>query len=164
MGGSDPGNDTAKALSGLAMRSGEGMAIDVVIGSANPQRAVIRHLCEGIRDAELHVQTPHMAQLMTRADIAINGGGSTTWERCVVGLPAIVAVQSSDQIAIAEAVERAGGHRVLGRSEDLRSEDYGLAIDALTSDDLIRMSQISAGLCDGRGAERVATQLMSRSL
>jgi UDP-2,4-diacetamido-2,4,6-trideoxy-beta-L-altropyranose hydrolase len=112
---------------------------------------------------ELHVQTSKMAELMTRADLAINGGGSTTWERCVLGLPGIVAIQSNDQAAIAQAIQQIGGQRVLGRSGELTARDYGRAIDDLTPDELIRMSTISAGLCDGVGADRIATQLMNWS-
>jgi spore coat polysaccharide biosynthesis predicted glycosyltransferase SpsG len=101
-----------------------------------------------------------MAELMTRADLAITAGGSTTWERCVLGLPAIVTIQSADQAPIAAAVERAGGQRVLGWSKSVRAQDYARAFDALTADELMRMSKASATLCDGCGVERVATQLL----
>jgi len=160
MGGTDPANDTAAALKGLARRAAAGVALDVVIGAGNPHRQAIRSLCDDMATAELHIQTSRMAELMTRADLAITAGGSTTWERCVLGMPAIVTIQSADQAPIAEAVQRAGGQCVLGWSKDVAAQDYDRAFHALTADELMRMSKASATLCDGRGAERVATHLL----
>lgn len=163
MGGTDPGNDTAVALAGLARQAADGVALDVVIGAGNPHRPAIRRACEDIPTAELHIQTSRMAELMTRADLAVSAGGSTTWERCVLGMPAIVTIQSEDQAPIAEAVQGIGGQRVLGWSKDLAAQDYARALRALTADELLRMSEISATLCDGEGAERVATHLLDWS-
>jgi len=164
MGGTDPANDTAVALTGLAAQAADGVGLDVVIGAGNPHRQAVRSLCEGIPRAELHIQTSRMAELMMRADLAITAGGSTTWERCVLGLPALVTIQSEDQAPIAKAVEAVGGHRVLGSSKDLTAHDYGRAIQALPPDELLHMSTISATLCDGRGAQRVATHLLNGNL
>jgi UDP-2,4-diacetamido-2,4,6-trideoxy-beta-L-altropyranose hydrolase len=164
MGGTDPANDTAVALAGLAAPAADGVGLDVVIGAGNPHRQAIRRLCDDIPTAELHIQTSRMAELMTRADLAITAGGSTTWERCVLGMPAFVTIQSDDQAPIAKAVERVGGHRVLGWSKDLAAQDYERALLALTPEELMRMSTISATLCDGLGAQRVATHLLDGNL
>ena len=161
MGGADPDNDTATALTGIAQLETPGLAVDVVLGQANPWQEEIRALCQDIPGAELHVQTRQMAQIMTRADLAITGGGSTTWERCVLGLPAIVAIQSDDQAPIAQAIQDIGGHEVLGRSRTLTGRDYRRAFDSVTEDKLIRMSTVSASLCDGHGADRVASELLN---
>jgi UDP-2,4-diacetamido-2,4,6-trideoxy-beta-L-altropyranose hydrolase len=160
MGGTDPANDTAVALAGLATQAADGVGLDVVIGAGNPHRQVIRKLCAANPRAELHIQTSRMAELMMRADLAVAAGGSTTWERCVLGMPALVTIQSDDQAPIANAVAAVGGHRVLGSSQDLTAQDYGRALQALTVDELVRMSTISATLCDGRGTQRVATHLL----
>jgi UDP-2,4-diacetamido-2,4,6-trideoxy-beta-L-altropyranose hydrolase len=161
MGGADPDNDTATALTGIAQLATRGIAVEVVLGQANPWQDEIRALCRDIPGSELHVQTEHMAQLMTRADLAISACGSTTWERCVVGLPAIVAIQSDDQAPIAQAIQDIGGHQVLGWSRTLTACEYWHAIDSITPDELIRMSTISARLCDGQGADRVASELLN---
>ena len=34
----------------------------------------------------LHPQLPSLAELMVKADLAIGAAGSTTWERCSLGL------------------------------------------------------------------------------
>jgi UDP-2,4-diacetamido-2,4,6-trideoxy-beta-L-altropyranose hydrolase len=159
MGGTDPSNDTARALDGLQRSRCAGIAVDVVIGAANPHRAALEARCSRVPGCTLHVQTARMADLMTQADLAISGGGSTTWERCALGLPAIAVSQSQDQVAIARAMAEAGGQMLLGPSADVRAADYAGALDGMTAAALRDMSAAAAGLCDGEGAERVATQL-----
>jgi UDP-2,4-diacetamido-2,4,6-trideoxy-beta-L-altropyranose hydrolase len=161
MGGSDPSNDTARALDGLQRSRCAGIAVDVVIGAANPHRAALETRCSRVPGCVLHVQTTRMADLMTQADLAISGGGSTTWERCALGLPAIAVSQSEDQVAIARAMADAGGHQLLGPSADVREVDYAAALDGMTGAALCDMSAAAAALCDGEGAERVATQLIN---
>lgn len=159
MGGSDPENETHKVLAGILMSWKADWAVDVVIGSSNPHRHSIDEACRKLPNATLHVQTREMASLMAAADCAINACGSTTWERCCVGLPALVTVVSNDQIAIAESVAAAGAHVLLGRLADLSAEHYAVALKTLTPEDLRRMSTAAAAICDGMGAERVVDQL-----
>jgi UDP-2,4-diacetamido-2,4,6-trideoxy-beta-L-altropyranose hydrolase len=159
MGGTDPCNDTARALDGLQRSRCAGIAVDVVIGAANPHRAALAARCSGLPGCSLHVQTTRMAELMTQADLAISGGGSTTWERCALGLPAIAVSQSEDQVAIARAVADAGGQKLLGTSAEVREAHYAAALDGMTAAALRAMSAAAAALCDGEGAERVAAQL-----
>ena len=49
-----------------------------------------------------------MAQLMLQADLAIGAGGTTTWERCYLGLPAIVITMAENQAAVNQAVTKHG--------------------------------------------------------
>lgn len=161
MGGSDPRNDTAIAVEGVHRSRASGAAVDVVIGAANPHRETLAAQCAGLEGCTMHVQTERMAELMSSADLALTAGGSTTWERCVLGLPALAVAQSDDQLPIAQAVARAGGHRLLGRSDEVRSGDYAAALDRMSGQMLTEMSAAAAALCDGQGAERVAALLGS---
>jgi UDP-2,4-diacetamido-2,4,6-trideoxy-beta-L-altropyranose hydrolase len=161
MGGSDPRNDTAIAVDGVRRSRVSGAALDVVIGAANPHRETLAAHCAGLAGCTVHVQTEHMAELMSRADLAVTAGGSTTWERCVLGLPALAVAQSDDQLPIAQAVAQAGGHQLLGRSDEVGSADYAAALDQMSGQMLTEMSAAAAALCDGQGAERVAALLDS---
>ena len=49
-----------------------------------------------------------MASLIAHADLVIGGSGSSNWERCALGVPALVAVLSADQAPIAQALDRLG--------------------------------------------------------
>jgi spore coat polysaccharide biosynthesis predicted glycosyltransferase SpsG len=159
MGGSDPGNETSKVLSGLRVRWESRWTVDVVIGSSNPHAMFVEDACRRLPKARLHVQTPRIAELMLAADCAVNAGGSTTWERCCLGLPALVTVVSDNQATIAESVARAGAQKLIGWSTDLTADDYAQALGALTSQQLCEMSAAAAEICDGLGADRVAARL-----
>src|SRR5205807_10067487 len=63
MGGSDPLNETGKALDGIGRARFAELHVDVVIGAGNPHRAAIAAACRRLPSAELTVQTPRMAEL-----------------------------------------------------------------------------------------------------
>lgn len=66
------------------------MEVDVVVGGGNANRARIREICGAHPAFHYHDQVGNMAELMARADLALGTGGTTTWERCFLGLPSIV--------------------------------------------------------------------------
>jgi UDP-2,4-diacetamido-2,4,6-trideoxy-beta-L-altropyranose hydrolase len=163
MGGGDPGNETTKVLHGIGGAVLAWETVDVVIGAGNPHLREVQSACVRLPNATLHIQTSRMAELMSVADCAICAAGSTTWERCALGLPALVTILAANQAPVAEAVAAAGGHQLLGWHDQLTPEDYADALLKLDADKLCRMSQVAAGICDGRGAERVATRLTASS-
>lgn len=115
-GGSDPTNETEKALLALGrLRSAE-VALDVVVGSSNPLGDRIHDLCAALPGVTFHRQVANMAQLMARADLALGAGGATTWERCFLGLPSLVVVVAENQAEPARAAESAGVAWLLGES------------------------------------------------
>jgi UDP-2,4-diacetamido-2,4,6-trideoxy-beta-L-altropyranose hydrolase len=162
MGGSDPSNETNKVLNGIDQINRPNMTVDVVIGSGNPHRQAIVNACARLGRATLHVQTDQMAQLMAAADCAIGAPGSTTWERCTLGLPALVTILADNQAAIGEALHAAGAHRLLGRHGDVTAEHYAQVLCDLDAAALAHMSKAAAQICDGRGADRVAARLNAR--
>jgi UDP-2,4-diacetamido-2,4,6-trideoxy-beta-L-altropyranose hydrolase len=159
MGGTDPPNETTKALEGIVRAAKPEFLVDVVIGNGNPHRRAVEAACAVLQHAVLHVQTSRMANLMAAADLAICAGGSATWERCVVGLPALVTILSDNQVPIAERVADAGAHRLLGWHNALTAIDYADALTRVDVAEISRMSEAAAGICDGRGAIRVAGYL-----
>jgi UDP-2,4-diacetamido-2,4,6-trideoxy-beta-L-altropyranose hydrolase len=159
MGGTDPSNETCKVLAGLQDAWESAWAVDVVVGGGNPHLTSVAAACARLPNASLHVQAANMAELMLAADCAITAGGSTTWERCCLGLPALVTVVSHDQFAIAEAVAGAGAQVLLGWNDVVTAQDYAKSVAALSDIRLCEMSTAAAAICDGRGAKRVAARL-----
>ncbi len=158
MGGGGACDETSTALRGIAMMR-EQPAVDVVIGGANPHRRALATACAALADATLHVQTQEMAALMARADCAIGAPGSATWERCTLGLPAIVTILAENQAVIGMAVDAAGGHRLLGRHGEVSASDYAATLGSLDVAALRAMSAAAAAICDGAGAGRVTARL-----
>lgn len=113
-GGSDPAGATLPALETIAKLGRPDLAVDVVVGSSNPQRKAIREFCSGIPAFTYRCQVSNMAELMAHADLALGAGGSATWERCYLGLPSVTVVIAENQREISEAVADAGATVNLG--------------------------------------------------
>ena len=117
MGGTDPTNETTKALKAVMMLGRLEIAVDVVVGAQNPHRHQIEEMCRQMPNTRFHLQTDRMAELMAEADLAIGGGGTTTWERCFMELPSLVVSVAKNQKAAAEYLRRTGAIEFLGVNE-----------------------------------------------
>ncbi|SYZ74700.1 Pseudaminic acid biosynthesis-associated protein PseG [Candidatus Zixiibacteriota bacterium] len=157
-GGIDPNNETMKALGAIGNLQIKDMVIDIVIGSANRNKDKIGEMVPSIAGATLHCQIDNMAELMAKADIAIGAGGTTTWERCCLGLPSVIIAVAENQIPIAESCHTAGVGIYLGRAEEVSSERIGEAFRSLIEQPslLSEMKRKAREMCDGLGTDRVS--------
>ncbi len=164
-GGSDATNETMKALAALDTLDRRDLQVDVVVGRVNPYREDIWEWCVERANAIFHENVTDMAGLMLQADLAIGAGGTTTWERCCLGLPSVLIAVADNQVAIAEEADRAGLAAYLGHSGEVTIEDIARAVTSLVDDhDRLReMSNRARQLVDGLGAERVITAMKEKS-
>jgi len=165
-GGTDAGNHTAAALRALRDCAGGVDHIDVVLGPSNPHREHIAALCAETPRTLLHSPATDMADLMTRADLAIGAGGAMSWERACLGVPTVAFGIAGNQRKVLEVLIE-GGY-VVGVPE-LPSPDFakmGAWIrSALENQPLLRgLAQRAATLVDGLGAQRVANAMLPVSL
>lgn len=165
-GGADALNATSLALSALSRPEFSGIRADVVIGATNPHRAEVEQACAARPGSVLHVQTGDMAGLMSRADLALGAGGTTTWERCCLGLPALVASVADNQRELTAAGHRHGILRDLGWGADLTADAIAESLRwaAAHPDRLAAQSRLGMSLVDGSGAERMADLLLRGSV
>ena len=165
-GGSDPPNETGKALEAIKFIGRPNIAVDVVVGAANPNQENITNLCAALPEARLYCQVNNIAELMAQADIAIGAGGGAVWERCCVGLPAIVISIAENQRAGSEAVARSGRTLYLGEYQAVSVELLQSALELVCSSPylLTNMSESGMGLVDGNGVERVVRQLAAKPI
>ncbi|MDD2892325.1 MAG: UDP-2,4-diacetamido-2,4,6-trideoxy-beta-L-altropyranose hydrolase [Halothiobacillaceae bacterium] len=156
-GGVDAGNYTSLAIRTLAGLDIKGAAVDVVIGAQHPRRSEIEKTCAKLGYV-CHVQTSRMAELMAAADLAICAGGSATWERCCLGLPALTFCAAENQrVQIADAAE-AGllyAPSVEGNLVDILRRHARCLME--NSSLLRSISRASMECVDGRGAMRVSS-------
>ncbi|SEH88140.1 UDP-2,4-diacetamido-2,4,6-trideoxy-beta-L-altropyranose hydrolase [Halobacillus karajensis] len=117
-GGSDPTNETMKALQAVE-RLKITPRVDVVIGKNHPHKQAITRLCERHEKVELHIQTREMARLMERADLAIGAGGSSVWERCYMELPSLVIETAANQTEVISSLRETGAIFYLGKSSEV---------------------------------------------
>ena len=131
-GGVDRTQETEKAIQALLLLKLQQIEVDVVVGSSNVRQEQIRQLCEAHDFLHFHIQVNNMAELMANADLCLGAGGTTTWERCFLGLPAIVTAVAENQFQICEDCAAAGFIHYVGRWKDVTTESLIRAIQSYT--------------------------------
>ncbi len=159
----DPVDATSIILDGI-IESGLRLQADVVLGSAAPRMAQVREKASRHAGSiTVHADTPRMAELMIDADFAFGAVGSTSWERCCLGLPTAFVVVAANQEKAARELKDAGAAINLGPSSQLTATAIATTLLKLHSDVemLQAMSEKAAEICDGKGAPRVAARYLA---
>lgn len=115
-GGSDLTNETGKAIEALVQLHDEGynFTVDVITGVSNSRREKIKKICSKYHFFHYYCQVNNMAEFMNKADLMLGAGGSTTWERLYMELPALVTAVAENQIQGCEDCCKAGLINYLG--------------------------------------------------
>lgn len=157
MGGVDQPDATGKVLEALKDCSlPEDMRITVVMGKHAPWLDRVRLLARQVtRPTEVKVNVSNMAKLMAESDLAIGSAGGTSWERCCLGLPAIVIVLADNQRDGAYALEQSGCVKLIDQLNNLPRVLCEMVGEFASSDVLSQLSQCSSNITDGYGTARV---------
>jgi len=148
MGGSDKSNATYKVLQQI----NNDYNTVVVLGEASIHKQMIKKFSSG-RNISVVINANNMSELILNADLAIGAGGSTSWERCCLGLPTLVYVLSENQRSVAENLEKIGAVII---SRNLSREISSMASDLSM---WRSMSMNSQKVCDGTGVKEVKKYL-----
>jgi len=153
--GADATDETAKALT--AIRTFTRFAIDVVVSRMYGHVSSLRTVLAAFPTARLFVEPTDLPAILAQADLCVGGGGSTTWERCYLGVPSIVVAVAVNQLAAATQAARSGAVVLLGNAGEVESEAIRSAVARLVDDGDLRrrMAQNAMQLVDGHGAARV---------
>jgi len=167
LGGGDPENFTATVLQGvLASGLGPTLHLDLAIGAANPHRPALEALSRQFPSARIHVQTPDVAALMASADLMIGAAGTTTWERCCLGLPSLLVSLADNQRENGRQIARRRAALYLGDAASVSADRIGTVLRKLAArPELSR--RIARRACDvtaGCGAELLALTLHADQL
>ena len=121
-GGSDLTNETEKAIKALVQLHDDGynFTADIITGVSNFRREKIKNLCSKYHFLHYYCQVSNMAKFMNKADLMLGAGGSTTWERLYMELPALVTAVAENQIQGCRDCSQAGIIEYLGINEDVR--------------------------------------------
>lgn len=163
MGGVDKDNATGKVLEAVCTCGHvlpSNLRISVIMGPHAPWLDHVRASAERLPwPTEVAVGVRDMARRMAAADLAIGAAGSTSWERCCLGLPTLQVVLAGNQNAIANALSEAGA-ALTADEETLAGMMSNLFSDRNTAERIGRMSRAASDVTDGRGTQLVATKLM----
>jgi UDP-2,4-diacetamido-2,4,6-trideoxy-beta-L-altropyranose hydrolase len=134
------------------------VGIDIVLGAEAPSLASLTKIARRDTRIALHVDSRQMAQLTAQADFAIGAAGSSTWERCTLGLPTLMVVLAENQRAAAQTLAEREAALVVDAGAADFDGLFDRALMRLSTDANLRrqLAAASAELCDGQGGPRVA--------
>lgn len=159
MGGVDKDNVTGQVLEALQQFPlPEDCRIVVVMGRHAPWLEQVRAQAGAFpMPCEVKVNVSNMAQLMADSDLAIGAAGSTSWERCCLGLPSITFVLAENQRRIAIALSTAGASITLFINNGWAKQFNTRLAGVMSIGRLQQLGNVSKGLADGQGVQRVFT-------
>ncbi len=160
MGGVDVDNVTEKVLDELKICSlSNDIKITVVMGGSAPylesvKSKVITLTCK----IEVKVDVGNMAEIMSNSDIAIGAAGSTTWERCCLGLPTIQIVIAKNQQFLAETL---ACRNIVKLVKEVKETTCLLEN---SSKWMKGVSNSALEICDGMGTYKVFNKMTDRKI
>jgi UDP-2,4-diacetamido-2,4,6-trideoxy-beta-L-altropyranose hydrolase len=162
-GGADVTNEALKIVLALRALALEAPVATFVLGPSNPHARALRRAAAGFDRIKIIEATSEMARLIDEADLGIGTCGGAAWERCALGLPALVVVTAENQRDDARILHSLGAVRNLGGAHLSGVQDWSDAIRELQSNPtaLRAMSLASAAVMRGR---KSATQELQAAL
>lgn len=167
LGGADTDNVALKVINALKKVDISELNIKIVVGPSNPhietlQKALSSSLC-----SMCVVQAvENMPALMAWADLAIAGGGATSWELAFMGSPNIIIVLAENQTTLADKLEELGAAINLGWHHELSTSSITETVSQalLAEETRAKMSRRGQKLVDGYGITRVLMHMIGKIL
>ena len=159
MGGVDTDNYTLRTLIELTKsKYAKTCVFTVVIGSSYPHTDALH---EFVEEKKLRISVlsnvKNMAEIMSKSDLCIGAGGSTSWERCCLGLPTISFAIADNQIGVLAELEK----EICTIISDLEkiSSDFEKLLSEEHSQQLKKLSLNSSKVTDGNGIKLLLERL-----
>jgi UDP-2,4-diacetamido-2,4,6-trideoxy-beta-L-altropyranose hydrolase len=161
MGGVDLPNASGQVLEALkSCPLPADCRITVVMGATAPWLVQVRELAQQMPwPTAVLVNIADMAQHMADSDLAIGAAGSTSWERCCLGLPTLMVVLAENQQPGAQALEAAHAARLIGAVSDIATQMQLAVRELIDPACQMRMSHAASVSTDGHGVERILTAM-----
>ncbi len=143
MGGVDHVNATGIVLEALKQcELSSALQITVVMGAQAPWLDAVISLADSMPwSIEVKVNVNNMAELMTESDLIISAAGSSSWERCCLGVPGLTVVIADNQQDIAVSLENVNASLNIG---DPSSPSFALLLKKRLSELLDDSTKLQA--------------------
>ena len=157
MGGVDQPNATWQVLQALKTCAlPQESRITVIMGLTAPWLQNVRELAAQMPwPTEVVVNVNDMARRMADSDLAIGAAGSTSWERCCLGLPTLMVVLAENQQAGAQALEAAHAARLIGSVSNIATQLPQAVRELTDSKHQMHMSLAASSITNGQGVEKI---------
>jgi len=163
MGGVDQLNATSRVLESMSKyHLPADLKITVVMGSHAPWLEQVQYLSQKMPVPTIvKCNIENMAQVMAHTDLAIGGAGTTSWERCCMGLPSMVCNIADNQIFIANALQAVGAAKIffINDQKTMFNSHFAELVD--NPNEILKMSACAANVTDGVGSNLVSTILIN---
>ncbi len=164
LGGVDKDNVTGQVLAALANSYlPKDCKIIVVMGEHAPWLESIKSQASHLPwTTEVRVNVANMAELMANSDLCIGAAGSTTWERCCLGLPSIILVTANNQMFAAKLLKEK--IEIIKHIIDIRKRLLNfLSYKSYLDKRLRYLSEECSKITNGSGTNTLITYLYSRT-
>lgn len=163
-GGTDPFNLALNLASALEA-SGIPLSVHILTGPMHAHYRELIQFAETHPFISLHENVRNMAALMCSCDLAVTAAGTTLFELCAAGVPAVSYTFADNQLQTAADMERYAGIPCAGDlREHLPEDTFAALLSAvrdLASSYAARqhLSETMHALVDGYGSHRIAEAL-----
>jgi UDP-2,4-diacetamido-2,4,6-trideoxy-beta-L-altropyranose hydrolase/UDP-4-amino-4,6-dideoxy-N-acetyl-beta-L-altrosamine N-acetyltransferase len=160
MGGVDIHNFTEVILDEIRTASFlDDINITVVMGGNSPHLSSVKSKANKlIHNIKIEVDVDNMAEILANSDIAIGAAGSSTWERCCLGLPTIQLAIAENQKFLAKKLAQENIVKLIKTTKEIS--------DLLESPLkwIKESSSLSSKICDGTGSYRVFNKMADKNI
>jgi UDP-2,4-diacetamido-2,4,6-trideoxy-beta-L-altropyranose hydrolase len=142
------GVDKYNQTFGILQELDNNLNIVVVLRSNSPHNSMIKAYAKD-KNIQIVIDSINMSKLIFEADLAIGAGGSSSLERCCLGLPTLLYVTSENQKNMAKNLDKIDAVKIVDNlKENLQ--------DILDNVNLWKsMSNSAEKVCDGLGVKRI---------
>lgn len=161
MGGVDQFNATSATLEALKSCSlPRDCSISIIMGLKAPFLAdVIDAAMQMPWPTKVFSNVADMGERMAAADLVIGAAGSTSWERCCLGVPTIMVVLADNQISGACALRQSGSVMLIEHPSEIPEQLPPAMLSLSFGGSLKKMSENASKIVDGLGVQRVVRKM-----
>jgi spore coat polysaccharide biosynthesis predicted glycosyltransferase SpsG len=158
----DSANATGLYLNALARCAVGGKVVTVVLGEAAPHRAAVEHQAREL-GAKVLFDASDMAPLYEDADLVLGTGGVSLFECLARGRASVTVIAADNQVYSAKQMASLGATSLAGDLKMINASSVAKLVNALLAngDARSKMGALARQAVDGRGAERVAREIVA---
>ena len=132
--------------------------IDITLGFTKQEKLVLENFCKKnkLLKVNFHSNSMDIYKKMIKADLCIGYAGSSSWERCVLGLPSFVKAVSDNQLFIAKNLEARGAVKIWEKEKEIKK----LFETLVSKKQWFKLMESSKKICDGKGSRRVVDAIL----
>lgn len=158
MGGTDPGDVMVEVAASIAAARPQAEVVAITVDRLVER---VKRELSPLPAATVLPPTDDLPRLLASADVVVSAAGTSAWDVCAMGLPAVlIAVVDNQRASLTQALARGVALGLDGTAPGSASATGGLLVTLLDDPDLRRrLSSTALSVFDGGGKDRVAAAI-----